>query len=72
MKLTKNIAFAVLALAAVAAGGVKAAIDHAHIVTYYADPELNYIVGESGRGCHSAFKWGDTSPYFTVEEFSCF
>jgi hypothetical protein len=56
----------------VAAGGVKAAIDSAHIVTYYSDASMDQVVGERGHGCQSKIEWGSTSPYFTVEDFGCF
>lgn len=72
MKLNKTIICAVLAIAAVTAGGVKAAIANAHIVTYYSDATLDQVVGERGHGCQSIIKWGETSPYSTVEDFSCF
>lgn len=72
MKLNKSVVCAVFAIGTVLAGSVKAAIDRAHIVTYYSDASMGQVVGERGHGCQGIIEWGDTSSYSTVDDFKCF
>lgn len=50
---------------------VVAEPDTARLYSYYADPEMNELVGESGNGCHAGFHWGIKTQYYTYETFDC-
>ncbi|MGZ3182604.1 MAG: hypothetical protein ACXU8N_09200 [Telluria sp.] len=72
-KTKKVLISAAIALSALgAAHAVHAAIDRAHIIYYYADANMEDLVGMGGHGCNAGISWGQKTAYYEIEDFDCY